>query len=312
MTAQIVHAVTGAFGFSGKYLARQLLDAGRKVVTYTNSPNRPNPFGGAVEARPFRFDDVDALAESMADVEVFYNTYWVRFNAQGFSHAGAVEHTLALFEAAKKAGVRRFVHISITNPDENSPLEYFSGKGFLERKLKESGLSHAILRPAVLFGKEDILINNIAWTLRHFPVYAMFGDGSYHIQPTFVEDLARLMVEQGQERENTLIQAVGEEDYTYLELVKMLRRELGLSRPIIGVPPTLGYWASVLVGKIMGDIFVTKEEIKGLMGDLLHAPGAGISGTRLSDWVRQNKDTLGKHYAGELPRRRDRTKDYNA
>lgn len=312
MAAKTVHAVTGAFGFSGKYVARQLLDAGRSVVTYTNSPNRPNPFGGAVEARPFRFDDVDALAESMADVEVFYNTYWVRFNAQGFSHEGAVEHTLALFEAAKKAGVRRFVHISITNPDENSPLEYFRGKGFLERKLRESGLSHAILRPAVLFGKEDILINNIAWTLRHFPVYAMFGDGSYHIQPTFVEDLARLMVEQGQERENTLIQAVGEEDYTYLDLVKMLRRELGLRRPIIGVPPTLGYWASVLVGRIMGDIFVTKEEIDGLMGDLLHVPGAGIAGTKLSDWVRQNKDTLGKRYAGELPRRTDRTRDYNA
>ncbi len=312
MTAKTVHAVTGAFGFSGKYVTRQLLDAGHNVVTYTNSPNRPNPFGGAVEARPFRFNDVDALAESMADVEVFYNTYWVRFNTQGFSHAGAVEHTVALFEAAKKAGVRRFVHISISNSDENSPLEYFRSKAFLERKLRESGLSHAILRPAVLFGKEDILINNIAWTLRHFPVYAMFGDGSYHIQPTFVEDLARLMVEQGQKRENTLIQAVGEEDYTYVELVKMLRRELGLRRPILSVPPTLGYWASVLVGKIMGDIFVTREEIKGLMGDLLHVPGAGIAGTRLSDWVRQNKDTLGARYAGELPRRTDRTRDYNA
>ncbi len=313
MTVKNVHAVTGAFGFSGKYLARMLLDAGHKVVTYTNSPNRPNPFAGAVETRPFRFDDVDALAESMADVEVFYNTYWVRFNAQGFSHAGAVEHTLALFAAARKAGVRRFVHISITNPDEDSPLEYFRGKAFLERMLRGSGLSHAILRPAVLFGKEDILINNIAWTLRHFPVYAMFGDGSYHIQPIFVEDLARLMLEQGREHENTLLQAVGPEDYTYLDLVKMLRRELGVWRPIIGIPPALGYWASVLVGKIMGDIFVTREEIEGLMADLLHVPGAAApGGTRLSDWVRRNKTTLGRRYAGELPRRTDRTRDYSA
>ena len=313
MSAKTVHAVTGAFGFSGKYLTRLLLDAGHSVVTYTNSPDRPNPFGGAVQARPFRFDDVDALAESMADVDVFYNTYWVRFNAQGFSHAGAVEHTLALFEAAKKAGVRRFVHISITNPDESSPLEYFRGKAFLERKLRESGLSHAIVRPAILFGKEDILINNIAWTLRHFPFYGMCGDGSYHLQPIFVEDLARVMFEQGQETANTLIQAVGPEDYTYLDLVKMMRAELRLLRPIVGLPPAVAYWVSVVIGKIMGDIFVTKEEIKGLMGDLLHVPGAPtVPGTPLSQWVRENKETLGKRYAGELPRRTNRKKDYMA
>ena len=65
-----------------------------------------------------------------------------------------------LFEAAKKQGIKRIVHISITNPSEDSPFEYFSGKAKIEKALIEFGISYA-LRPAVLFGKEDILINNI-------------------------------------------------------------------------------------------------------------------------------------------------------
>ncbi|MDL2209189.1 NAD(P)H-binding protein [Desulfovibrio sp. OttesenSCG-928-O18] len=306
-----VHAITGAFGFSGKYLARRLLDAGETVVTLTNSPDRPNPFAGRVKAFPFRFDDPAAMAESLAGVDVLYNTYWVRFNHEKFSHAGAVQNTEALFEAAKLAGVKRVVHVSITCAEEASPLEYFSGKGYLERVLKESGLSYAIVRPAVLFGPEDILINNIAWTLRHFPVFAVFGDGRYHIQPIFVDDLAALMAEQGGKTENVTINAIGEEDYTYTDLVKMMREELGVWRPIIGVPPLLGYWASVIIGKFVGDVFVTREEIEGLMADTLHAPGAAPTGkTKLSEWVRANRAVLGKRYHGELPRRKDRGKAY--
>lgn len=313
---QNTHAVTGAFGFSGKYLTRRLLDAGKKVITLTNSPNRKNPFEKPIPAYPFDFDSPQRMAEHLNGVEVLYNTYWVRFNhessgQEGFTHARAVEHTLALFEAAKLAGVKRFVHVSISNADEASPFEYFHGKGYLETKLRESGLSYAIVRPAVLFGIEGILINNIAWMLRHFPLFAMFGDGSYHLQPIFVDDLAQIMLEQGELRENTVIEALGPEDYTYLELVRMVRRTLGLWAPIIGVPPILGYWAGTLMGKVLDDVVVTKPEVEALMADTLHVPGASPCGTtRLSVWLRNNRETVGKHYASELVRRKDRLRAY--
>lgn len=160
-----VHAVTGAFGYSGRYIASRLLEKGQTVITLTNSVNRTNPFGGKVRVYPLSFAEPDRLAASLAGVDMLYNTYWVRFNHRTFNHATAVANTLVLFEAARRAGVRRVVHVSITNPAEDSPLEYFSGKARLERALRESGLSHAILRPTVLFGREDILINNIAWAL---------------------------------------------------------------------------------------------------------------------------------------------------
>jgi NADH dehydrogenase len=311
MNQRAVHAVTGAFGFSGKYLAARLLRAGRKVVALTNSPHRANPFGGAVQARPLAFDQPDSLAESLRDVEVLYNTYWVRFHNPRFTHDDAVRNTRVLFQAAEKAGVERIVHISIANPDENSPLTYYRGKGYLERDLQASGLSHAILRPAVLFGLEGILINNLVWALRRMPVFGIFGDGSYHMQPIYVDDLAALMCEQGASRENVILNAIGPEDFSYAEWMRKLSEILGRKRFFLSVPPWLGYWGSRLVGRFMGDIFVTREEITALMADLLHVPGALPTGTtRLTDWARDNVARLGVRYANEMARRQDRTAAY--
>jgi len=307
-----IHAVTGAFGYSGKYIARRLLAEGRPVITLTNSTDRANEFGGRIPAYPFHFDRPDELARTLTGVEVLYNTYWVRFNHPLFRHADAVRNTLVLFDAAKRAGVRRIVHISITNPSEDSPLEYFSGKARLERALIESGLSYAILRPTVLFGVEDILINNIAWLLRRLPVFGVFGDGMYKLQPIYVDDLAALAVAQGAARENVIINAIGPETFTYRELVQTIGRLIGAPRPVIGVPPALGYGVGRLVGSLMGDVTITREEIAGLMANLLYvdAPPAGT--TRLTDWVAAHADILGRHYANELARRRDRRRAYRS
>jgi len=197
MKRREIHAVTGAFGYTGKYIATLLLERGVEVITLTNSPDRPNPFEGEVKAFPFNFHNPEALAQSLTGVKVLYNTYWVRFNHIEFTHNEAVDNTRILFHAAKNAGVERIVHISITNPDKDSPLEYFSGKAKLEEELMKSGLIYSVIRVAVLFGKEDILINNIAWTLRKFPLFGVFGDGEYRLEPLYVGDLAQIAVEQG-------------------------------------------------------------------------------------------------------------------
>jgi NADH dehydrogenase len=306
-----LHVVTGAFGYSGQYIARRLLEAGHRVRTLTNSPGRPDPFGGRVEAHPFHFDDPPRLVESLRGAAALYNTYWVRFNHRGdFGHAVAVDNTRRLFAAAAQAGVRRVVHVSITNPSEQSDLEYFRGKAALERALVESGLSHAILRPAVLFGREDILINNIAWCLRKLPVFVVFGNGQYRLQPIYVDDLARLAIEHGASRENCIVQAIGPETFTFRELVHAIGQIIGKPRPAVGLPPWLAYLGTAATGWLQHDVLITREEIKGLMAELLYvdAPPAGT--TRLTDWARQHAATLGLHYASELARRRERSSPY--
>lgn len=305
-------AVTGAFGYSGKYIAKRLLDDGKQVITLTNSTHRENPFGEQVQAFPFHFDEPEKLVETLKNVQVLYNTYWVRFNHDEFAHETAVSNTLTLFKAAQEAGVERIVHVSITNPSLDSPLEYFNGKARLEQALIESGISYAILRPTVLFGKEDILINNIAWMLRKFPVFGVFGDGQYRLQPIYVDDLAELAVAQGQSRENQIIDAIGPETFTYRELVAEIGRIIGRERPLFSLPPALGYTVGSLVGRMVDDVLITREEIEGLMADLLYVDSPPAGETRLTDWAARHEDTLGHHYTSELARRRDRQAAYQA
>lgn len=309
VSGEKAHAVTGAFGFSGKYVARRLLEEGKRVITLTGSPHRPDPFNGRVGVHPFVFSDPKAMAESLQGVEVLYNTYWVRFNHDTFTHATAVRNTLALFEAAQLAGVERVVHVSIANADPASPLEYFSCKGMLENALKASGLNYAIVRPAVLFGPEDILINNMAWAVRRFPVLGLLGDGSGHLQPVHVDDLAALMIEQGKSREPATINALGPEDLTFREMLVLLAETLGKKRRFVSLPPALAARAAKVLGWLLGDVLLTREEIDGLVADRLHVPGAEPTGrTRLSDWVRLHREELGRVYHGELDRRTGRTR----
>jgi len=307
-----LHAVTGAFGYSGKYIAQRLLAEGQRVITLTNSLHRHNPFGERVRAVPFDFDQPAKLTESLRGVSVLYNTYWVRFNHGAFTHADAVRNTETLFRAAQAAGVGRVVHVSITNPSETSPLEYFRGKARLERVLRESGLSHAILRPAVLFGQEDILVNNIAWALRHLPVFGVFGDGQYKLQPIYVDDLAQLAVEQGRAARSVTLNAIGPETFTYRELAETIGQIIGKRRKIVSVSPGVGYAVGWVLGKLVGDVMITREEIKGLMDNFLCVDAPPTGTTKLTDWASAHAASLGLHYASELARRRDREAAYRS
>ena len=308
MTRKVV--ITGAFGYSGSFITELLLEKGYEVKTLTNSLNRKNPFEGNVHAVAFNFDQPEQLTEDLKGAEALINTYWVRFNHDQFNHSQAVKNTFTLFDAAKKAGVKRIVHTSITNPSLESELEYFHGKAEIELKLKNLGVPYSILRPAVLFGGQDILINNIAWTLRKFPVVCVFGKGDYKLQPIHVRDFAELAVSQITAEKNSIIDAIGPETYAYRDLVKTIGQILGKNRPILSVPVWLGYWSCWLLGKVVGDVVITRQEIKGLMDGLLCTESKPAGPTKLSEWAKTHAGQLGQHYASELQRRRDTHHSY--
>ena len=297
-----VNVVTGAFGYTGKYITRRLLARGVQVRTLTGHPGRPNPFGPQVYVYPFNFDRPDELAKSLEGATTLYNTYWVRFNYGSVTFERAVENTRILIRAAEEAGVRRIVHISITNASPDSPLPYFRGKGLVEEAIKGSRLSHAIIRPTVIFGAEDILINNIAWLLRRYPIFTIFGRGDYRLQPVYVEDVADLAVETGRREDNLVVDAVGPEVYTFEELVRLMAEKLGRKIRLVHVRPGLGLALGRLIGRTVGDVLITEDEIKGLMANLLVSAGAPTCPTRFSAWLEENAAALGTRYASELAR----------
>ena len=297
-----MNVVTGAFGYTGKYIARRLLDAGETVTTLTGNPGRPNEFGPSVKAFPFRFDRPEAMAGSMAGARVLYNTYWVRFDRRDTTHERAAANTIALIRAAEMAGVERIVHVSITNPDANSSLPYFRGKALLEEEIRRSKMGYAIVRPTVIFGVEDILINNIAFLLRRLPVFLLPGNGQYGIQPVAAEDVARIAVEAGGAAENLTIDAVGPETFGFGQLVRLMAKTLGSGARVRNGPPWLALLAARAMGLALGDVMLTRDELDGLMANLLvsHSPPTGH--IRFSDWISANAATLGRRYASEIGR----------
>jgi uncharacterized protein YbjT (DUF2867 family) len=300
--AQELDVVTGAFGYTGKYIARRLLDSGRRVRTITGHPNRANGSTNQIEIAPMDFSDRAGLVRSLRGASVLYNTYWVRFNHGRATFNEAVTNSRVLIQAAREAGVRRIVHLSIANPSLDSPLPYYSGKARVEKAILDSGLSYAILRPTVIFGNEDILINNIAWFARHFPVFAIPGSGRYQLQPIFVEDLAELAINSAQKENNLVADAAGPEIFAFDEMVRRISMAIGAKTRIMHVSPRTILRMLRLVGPIVGDVILTQEEIEGLMDGLLVSNQAAAGQTRFSSWLAQNAAILGEQYASELQR----------
>jgi NADH dehydrogenase len=168
--------------------------------------------------------------------------------------------------------------------------------------IHDSGLGYSIVRPTVIFGREDILINNIAFLLRRVPFFAMPGSGDYRVTPVFVADIADLAMELGIRDDDVAVDALGPETYTFDELVRLIARAIGKRARIVHVPAAI----TVLIGRLMGllvrDVILTRDEAGALMAGLLNTPGPRTGETSFSDWLERNAESLGATYESELKR----------
>jgi uncharacterized protein YbjT (DUF2867 family) len=296
--------VTGAFSYSGSSLARALLQSGRQVRTLTGHAGRA-PAGTSVDVRPLDFEDQLGLVASLSGATTLYNTYWVRFARHTVDHERAVANSRALFGAAERAGVRRIVHVSITHPSIDSPWPYFRGKALVERALAECEVSSAIVRPAILFGADGVLLNNIAWLLRRLPVFAIGGRGDYRIRGIHVDDLAQLCLAKAAETHDSVTDAVGPERPTFTELVGAVRHAVGSRARLLHVPgATVPVLARVL-GLALHDVLLTADEYRAMAAGLADTDGPATGPTALSAWLAEHGAGLGLHYANELSRHFD-------
>jgi uncharacterized protein YbjT (DUF2867 family) len=300
---QATDLVTGAFSYSGAEIARQLLASGRRVRTLTYHPDRPHPLRDEIEAHRYRFDDPAALSQSMEGVNTLYNTFWVRFDHGSTTFANAIESSRMLFHAAKRAGVQRIVHVSITNPSLYSPLAYFRGKALVEYALAQTGVPYSIVRPTWIFGGDrDVLANNIAWILRRMPAFALPGNGGYSVQPVHVLDLARICTEAANATDDIVIDAAGPETMSFHDLVALVRVAVDTKAPILHMPPAMMAAAARGLGLVVGDVVLTADEIRGLMSGLLTSSEPALGQIAFSEWLTEHADTVGRAYANELER----------
>jgi nucleoside-diphosphate-sugar epimerase len=293
--------VTGAFSYSGAAIAGALERSGRRVRTLTGHPGRAHP-DTAIDVRPLDFDDIVGLSSSLAGATTLYNTYWVRFPHGHDDHERAVANTRTLFHAARQAGIERIVHVSITHPSISSPYGYFRGKAQVERALAEVGVPFAVLRPAILFGGDGVLINNIAWLLRNLPVFGVGGKGDYRIRPMHIDDLAALAVAAGAARTDTVIDAVGPERPTFLELVTLIREAVGSRSLIVRVPGVAVPALASLLGLVLRDVLLTGDEFRAMAEGMADTDGPTTGTISVSAWIRDHAGELGRSYANEIDR----------
>ncbi len=302
MTDSGLDAVTGAFSFTGGFIARRLLAAGRRVRTLTNHPRRTGAEPMDVEIAPLQFADRDALIESLRGIDVLYNTYWIRFPHAGTGFGDAIANTRKLMGAAAAAGVRKVIHISVSNPTDDSPLDYYAGKARTEAVVRESGLPWAVVRPTLIFGRGDILINNIAWLLRRVPVFFIPGNGDYRVQPVAGEDVADIAIWAAGEPDGVTVDAAGPDIISYAQLVDGVAIAIGHTRPIVFASPALTLFAGRVLGRFVKDVILTPQELAGLMDELLVSTQPPRGRMRIEDWLLRSADSLGVRYASELDR----------
>jgi NADH dehydrogenase len=297
-----VDVVTGAFSFTGRAIAEELLDRGRKVRTLTRRVASADPLAARIERAELQFRDEEALRRALDGVDTLFNTYWVRFAHGVTTFARAVENTRVLVRAARAAGARRVVHVSVTNPSLDSPLPYFRGKAEVEQDVAGSGLSYAIVRPTLVFGPRDILVNNIAWGLRRSPVFPIADDGNYRVQPVSVEDTATICVDAAGGEENVVLDAAGPDTISYDELVRLVAVSVGSNARIVHWPARVVLALARATGAVRRDVLLTAEELAGLQASLLVSDLPPLGRARFSSWVAANGQALGRGYVSELAR----------
>ena len=295
-------AVTGATSYTGRFIAQRLVAMGRTVIDLTRDPRHPHPLGDLVSSAALDFDHPDQLARTLEGTDTLYNTFWIRFERGPVTYAWAIERTRILFEAARRAGVRRLVHISVINAARDAPTAYFRAKAAVEESLRSFGVPYAILRPTVTFGPGDILVNNLAWTLRRLPAFGIPGDGRYPIQPVHVDDIADLAVRAGSGAEDVLVDAAGPDTFTFNEFVALVRAAVDSRSLIMHVPVGAALAAAGLIGLVVRDVVLTRDEVTELQSRLMASDQPPIGKVHLADWLGENAEVLGRRWASELDR----------
>jgi uncharacterized protein YbjT (DUF2867 family) len=294
-------AITGAFGYTGRVIAEQLLDAGREVVTLSRRSGDRDPLASRITVHPFNAER-PALVASLADVDTLYNTYWLRFPRGRATYDSAVARSATLVAAAREAGVRRIVHVSVVGAAADAPTPYVRAKAAVEAIVRGSGLEWSIVRPTLTFGRDDILFNNLAWALRRLPVYGIPGRGRYRVQPVHVEDVARICLEVGAAGSGRTVDAAGPETLEYRELVAQIRRAVGSRSLVVPMPAPAVLLAARLLGVLVRDVVLTPDEVRELTSSWLTSDAPPLGRIGPTAWIAAHGDELGRQWASELAR----------
>ncbi|WP_374713448.1 complex I NDUFA9 subunit family protein [Symbiobacterium terraclitae] len=240
--------VAGGTGFIGSHIVRRLLADGHRVIAMSRSPGRAQgrlPEG--VELRRGDTADASTLGTALEGVEVVvaaiqFPNHPVENPRRGHTYVKVDgEGTVRLVEAARRAGVRRFVYMSGAGTREGQTKPWFLAKLMAEKAVRESGIPYTIFRPSWVYGPEDRSLNKFAAFARVLPFVPVIGSGRTRVQPLYVGDLAAAVAASlGTEAAvNQTYEIGGPEELTMDEIIRTMLRVMGRRRPLLHAPAGL-------------------------------------------------------------------------
>jgi NADH dehydrogenase len=271
--------VTGATGFLGRRVVRELLDRGHQVRALVHTPGRERLFPeGAVTAHQGSLAELETLAAACRGVDAVVHLVAIIRQGKGATFDSVNRQGTANLVAAIKAygrasagasgkasgGVRKLVHVSVIGAANNPAYPYLRSKWQGEQEVIGSGLPYTILRPSLLFGQGDEFLNTLAGLVRVFPVVPVVGSGRNRFQPIAAEDVAKciaLALERA-DLDGQTIEIGGPQQLSYLELMRLVTRTLGKRRWRVHLPVWLMRLNVALLEKVQPRPPVTTEQLR--------------------------------------------------
>ena len=289
--------VFGGSGFVGRYVAKALAEHGWRVRVAVRNPNlafamQPSGTVGQLTAVQANLRYPDSVARAVRDADAVVNL--VGLLAEGGTQTFASIHTEGgriVAEAAKAAGITRFVQMSAIGADPNSPAEYGRTKAAAEEIVSRIIPEAIIVRPSVVFGPEDKFFNRFAGMARLMPALPLIGGGNGLLQPVFVGDVAEAiaLAVDGKAKAGTIYELGGPEARSFKDIMAFILNATGRKRALVALPFSLAermgglteFAKKATFGLLPEMLDMTKDQVELLKSDNVVSTAATAEGRTL-------------------------------
>jgi len=236
--------VFGGTGFVGRRVVRHLSESGVTVRIASRHPTRTE--GDNTEQIVADAHDERSVEAAVADADGVVNaiSLYVEHGGDTF-HSVHVEAAARIARMARRAGAKRFLHLSGLGAEPASPSPYIRNRGEGEATVQAAFPGAVVIRPAVIFGADDAFLTTILGLLRTLPAYPLFGDGRTRLQPVYVGDVAAAIshILRQTQRPYPIYELAGPRVYSYEELLRTISRAAGLRPVLVRMP--FAFWGAV-------------------------------------------------------------------
>jgi uncharacterized protein YbjT (DUF2867 family) len=273
-----VVTVFGGTGFLGRRIVRHLRLNGFCVRVGSRHPDRGHALLGPDDPQlrsikvdiPDQRSVINALADAYGAVNAV--SLYIERKLETF-HSVHVESAQRVAAQARRAGVKRLIHVSGIGADHRSQSLYIRKRGEGELAVRGAFADAILIRPAVMFGPDDAFLTTILTLLNQLPFFPMFGNGQMRLQPVYVEDVGQAIAKilQREQTGPNIFECGGPRVYSYQELLRVVANAAGI-KPVLFPVPFAAWSALAWISEMLPSPPITRNQVELMQIDSTSMP----------------------------------------